>query len=162
MAPPKPITYIRDQITIDKAFAVEIQAELDYRNTKAGTPLCFIAREIKHASKYTFALHGYPLIFVADTYNGNSGAIDTTDNSWGAWNGEAGKVGVPGGAGGNGVSASPITLVAQKIVNARLIASGTPGANGGKAGNGGNGADAEVDYGTNDDGSGGKGTGPVQ
>jgi hypothetical protein len=152
MAPPKPFTYIRDRIKVDSHFSTEIQAEIAHRDIKAGTTLCFVAREIVHFSKYTFALHGYPLIFVADTYDGKGGAIDTIDHdpesvpTTGA-PASGGPGGQPGGTGGNGTSASPITLVAQKVVNARLVAKGNPGGNGGKAANGTNGQDARFDVG---------------
>jgi|GEM_PF-6472025 len=154
------LNYVRDRIVVNAAFANEIQAELAFRKTRPGTILCFAAREIVHASNYEFKLVGYPLVFVADAYDGNGGSVDTTDYESVAVDGSAGGVGAmghtgaTGGLGGDGRPASPITLVAQRVTDARLIATGRPGGNGGAGGAGGKGADGVMDFGT--------GPGPVQ
>jgi hypothetical protein len=137
---PTPYIYVRDRILIGQNLVAELKEELDVRNVTAGTPLCFLAREIVHEPIYTFALHKYPLVFVADSYDGKGGAIDTADHE-----SVASAGGNPGQSGGNGASATSITLVAQKVVNARLVATGNEGGAGGKAANGGNGEDASFD-----------------
>ena len=85
------LVYVRDRIDVDQAFVNEVKAELDDRNMKVGTPLCFLAREIIHAPNFTFALHGYPLIFAADLYDGRGGEVTTTGLA-----GEVGDKGDPG------------------------------------------------------------------
>jgi hypothetical protein len=137
------ITYVRDRIVLDNALRAEIEAELTFKNVAAGATLYFLAREIVHAPNYTFAMSGHPLVFVADSYDGKGGTIDTTDKAAVAKNGAAGAVGAPGGNGGNGAGAAPITLVAQKIVNARLTARGMVGGQGCNGARGDDGEDAE-------------------
>jgi hypothetical protein len=138
------LTYVRDRIELDDGLSNELQEEMNFREIAKGTTVCLLAREIVHASEYTFALSGHPLVLVADTYNGNGGAIDTTTHQlFAATDGAAAKGTTPGGDGGHGASASAITVVAQKVLNARLVARGNPGGNGGNAANGGNGTNAK-------------------
>ncbi len=136
-------TYVRDRIEIGDALRDELVAEMKFRKIAGGTTVCLLAREIVHASQYTFALSGHPLILVADTYHGNGGAIDTTTfNLFGPANGAPAHDTTPGGNGGNGASASAITVIAQKVVNARLVARGKAGGKGGDAADGKDGSDA--------------------
>jgi hypothetical protein len=150
-------SYIRDRIDINSGFVDEIRQELAFRKVNAGTALCFVAREIVHASKYDFKIAGYPLIFIADTYDGNGGSIDTTDYGWQAANGGNGKVGANGAPGEAGRAASSIMLIAQRASDGRLIADGRAGGNGGNGGAGEKGADGDMDWGSSEGGH-----GPVQ
>jgi hypothetical protein len=159
---PRPVApsfvYVRDHIDVNQAFLDEIQAELG--SLKIGTPLYFLARKIIHAPNFTFALHGFPLIFAADLYDGNGGGIMTTgpiDDS-----GAKGKAGTPGksgldatkrkpggpgadgGNGKNGTAANPITFLAQEVRNLKLITTGSTGGAGGTGGTGGKGGDGTV------------------
>jgi hypothetical protein len=136
-------TYVRDRIEISDALRDELAAEMKFRKITRGTTVCLLAREIVHSSQYTFALSGHPLILVADSYDGNGGAIDTaTYNLFGPAAGAPAHDTTPGGNGANGASASPITVVAQKVVNARLVARGRPGGKGGDAADGADGSNA--------------------
>ena len=65
-----------------------------------------------------------------------------------------GSVGATGGTGAAGQPASSITLVAQRVTDARLIATGRAGGNGGTGGAGAKGADGLMDPGS-------EGPGPV-
>src|SRR5262245_38041411 len=117
---------------------------MKFRKMATGTTVCLMAREIVHAPQYTFALTGHPLILVADTYDGNGGSINTTSFTlFAAADGAAAKGTTPGGDGGHGLSASAITVVVQKVVNARLMARGNFGGKGGNAANGANGGNAK-------------------
>jgi hypothetical protein len=157
-----PVTYMRDRIVIDAAFEKEIRDELAFRRiapgTKTGleTPLYVVARQIVHAPKYDLKLTGHPLVLVADHYDGNGGSIDTTDYASQAGTGEAGGVGGNGKPGASGKTAPGITLVAQRVTDARLVATGRPGGRGGAGGEGRKGANAIWDT-----GSGSKTGGPV-
>jgi len=136
-------TYVRDRIEMSDALRNELAAEMKFRKITRGTTVCLLAREIVHASQYTFALSGHPLILVADSYDGNGGAIDTaTHHLFGPAAGEPAHDATPGGDGANGASASPITVIVQKIVNARFVARGKPGGKGGDAADGANGSNA--------------------
>src|SRR5262245_3817371 len=116
---------------------------MKFRKITRGTTVCLLAREIVHASQYTFALSGHPLILVADSYDGNGGAIDTaTHNLFPVAAGAPAHETSPGGDGAIGPSASAITVVVQKVVNARLLARGKPGGKGGDAADGVNGSNA--------------------
>jgi hypothetical protein len=145
--------YIRDRIVINEDLAKEIDDEIAYRKLKKGSTLLLAARRIDHTKDYVLRLEGFNLILVAESYDGNGGAIDTS-GSPGA-NGTAGaagkskiigspvKAGDPGQngtPGGPGPSASSITLIAAKISEAHLIARGGNGGAGGAGGKGGNGA----------------------
>ena len=156
--------YVRDRITVNQNFRDEMQEEIDHRiadgSLKVGTPLYFLAREIIHAPNFTFALHGFPLIFAADLYDGNGGGITTTgpngDNGakgdpgsqgkaeWDATKSKPGGFGENGANGKNGTAANPITLLAQEVRNLTLTATGSTGGAGGTGGTGGKGGDGTV------------------
>ncbi|MGH9879885.1 MAG: hypothetical protein ACRD6N_00515 [Pyrinomonadaceae bacterium] len=101
---PRPVVpsfvYVRDRIDVNQDFLDEMQAELEHRKAdgslKVGTPLYFLAREIIHAPNFTFALHGFPLIFAADLYDGKGGGITTTGPNGDG--GAKGGTGTPGKA----------------------------------------------------------------
>jgi hypothetical protein len=165
---PRPLVprfvYVRDRIEVNQDFRKEVQDEIDHRiadgSLKVGTPLYFLAREIIHAPNFTFALHGFPLIFAADLYDGKGGGITTTgpngDNGakgdpgtpgkaeWDATKSKPGGPGTDGGNGKNGTAANSITLLAQEVRNLKLTATGSAGGAGGTGGTGGKGGDGTV------------------
>lgn len=150
--------YVRDTIVVNDAFRQTLLDEIAHHKFEPGTTLTVAARKIRHVHAYELRLEGYPLVMVADTYEGNGGAIDTSGGP-GA-NGATGatgtkgvssannpKPGGPGGdgsAGGQGKPASSITLIARSISNLRLIAQGGAGGKGGAGGTGGEGAKQKI------------------
>lgn len=150
---------VRDRIVVNDALAEEIRAEIEHRGVEPGTRLTLIAREMTHDPNYQFRIEGYPLLLVADVYDAKGGSIDTSGSAgangsaggrgatgWAAQN--SGKDGGPGGAGQAGkpgAAASPITLLARKIVKARLVARGGSGGAGGRGGDGGAGGNGRLD-----------------
>ncbi len=162
---PRPsLTYVRDRIDVNQAFLDEIQAELEHRKAEGsmgtGAPIYFLAREIVHAPGFTFALHGYPLTFAADLYDGKGGEITTTGpNGASGGKGEPGTAGIaqwdatqskPGGTGGqgangkSGTAANRITFVVQEVRNLKLNTNGSTGGAGGTGGTGGKGGQGAV------------------
>jgi hypothetical protein len=166
--PPLPMTpvfaYVRDRIQINQAFRDEIQAELDHREAQgsitSNATLYFLAREIVHTTSFTFAIHGHPLVFAADLYDGKAGGISTAGPAGAAggpgttgtagqavWPPATGKPGGPGGRGtdgraGNG--AYPITVLAKEVRDLKLTATGSIGGAAGKGGTGGKGGNGAV------------------
>lgn len=145
--------FVRDSITIDSAFADELQKELTARQIPPNSTLLIAARHIKHASKYTLRFSNYNLIIAADHYDANGGNIDVSgvDGAAGA-PGPTGPQGYasagghndrPGGLGGNGKpGGSPTTgmqvaLYCKTLKSASLLARGGHGAAGGPGGAGG-------------------------
>jgi hypothetical protein len=162
---PRPsLIYVRDRIDVNQAFVDEIQAELEHRKAEGsmgtGAPIYFLAREIIHAPGFTFALHGYPLTFAADLYDGKGGGITTTGpNGASGGKGEPGTAGIaqwdstqskPGGTGGqgangkSGTAANRITFVVQEVRNLKLNTNGSTGGAGGTGGTGGKGGQGAV------------------
>lgn len=149
---------IRDKIKLNDALRKEMMEEIGFLKIASGAPVGLIAREIIHDKSFTLRLDGYPLFLIADVYDGNGGAIDTSGNPGGAGsNGGTGKTGyasqtksTPGGPGGpgqpgqSGTPASPITLIAATVRKAKLIARGGPGGKGGTGGTGGSDANGKV------------------
>jgi hypothetical protein len=146
-------SYIRDTIIVNSDLSTEISSEIEYRKIKPGSTLLLMARSIKHARNYVLKLEGFSLILLAECYDSNGGAVDTSgspgkDGADGA-HGENRAIGAnirTGGQGGDGKAgnpgnpASPLTLVAAEITEARLIARGGVGGKGGSGGAGGVGA----------------------
>ncbi|MEV6694960.1 hypothetical protein AB0M35_26135 [Micromonospora sp. NPDC051196] len=103
---------VRDRIEINQEWADEFRAELAERQVAPGTTVCLVARKIVHAPNYTLKLARYPLVVVADSYDGRGGALDTTEYDTA------------------GATAAPITLLAKQVVRARLVAAGQIGGTG--------------------------------
>ncbi|QCX74048.1 hypothetical protein C9F11_01725 [Streptomyces sp. YIM 121038] len=141
--------YLRDTIKVNSALLQEIRAD----RPAPGTRLVLIAREITHDPGYVLPLTGYPVLLVAETYRGNGGGVDTTGpvgaagavgsagGTGGGSGGRDGKAGGPGGNGAPGGAATPITLLAARAWDVRLIARGGTGGPGGTGGQGGQGKD---------------------
>ncbi|MBM9504203.1 hypothetical protein [Actinacidiphila acididurans] len=174
MALPVKWLYVRDTIQVNDQLLNEIKAEITFHALPAGSLLAVVAREITHDQGYVLALADYPLLFVAETYRGQGGAIDTSGQQ-GAYGGTGtaggkgghgpeGRDGGPGGPGGEagpGRAGSPITLLAAQVSDLRLIARGGRGGTGGSGGRGGAGLEGhkpnKPDIDGTDPGNGGPG-----
>lgn len=147
--------YVRDAIKVNDQLRQEIEAEIAFRALPPGAVLALVARDITHDQGYVLGLQDHPLLLVAETYNGNGGAIDTSgrpgpggtpgttgDRGGHRIDGQSGGPGGPGGSdSGPGSPGSPITLLAGQVTGLRLIARGGRGGEGGTGGRGGAGLD---------------------
>ncbi|MGW7531345.1 tetratricopeptide repeat protein [Amycolatopsis sp. NPDC054798] len=149
--------YVRDTIQVNAALRQEIQAELDFRKLPKyqGKTLALVARRIVHDPGYALAIDGYPLLVIAESYQGNGGALDASGlhGPTGA-HGPAGRSyegigadGDPGGDGGPGepgAAGSAVTVLAADVSGLHVLARGGQGGSGGSGGDGGHGGPGHV------------------
>ncbi|HEY3340043.1 MAG TPA: hypothetical protein VGK18_16205 [Propionicimonas sp.] len=97
----------RDWIAVDQAFADELQGVLAFHRPAPGSTLVLVGRAVRHAPEFVLRVVGHPVVLIAESYDGNDGAIDTS-----------GTIGAVGG------DASALSLYALSATNVRLIARG--------------------------------------
>lgn len=104
----------RDWVVVDQSFADELDAMLARSRPAAGSAVVIVARSVRHAPEFVLRVVGHPVVVIAESYDGNDGAIDTS--------------------GTDGTPASALSLFALAATNVRLLArggAGTDGCNGG-------------------------------
>ena len=106
----------RDWVLIDQSFADELDAMLARTRSAAGSAVAIVARSVRHTAEFVLRVVGHPVVVIAESYDGNDGAIDTS--------------------GTEGAPASALSLYALAATNVKLLARGGAGTAGGNGGAG--------------------------